>query len=567
VSGPGRVVDMSVPGEWVLLAFAPHLAGLRVGQVADDGDGVWLAASSRAVSACCPVCGSPSSRVHACYTRTIADLPAGGRPVRVVLSVRRFRCLEQACRRTTFAEQVPGFSARYRRRSVPLLALLAGTGLELAGRAGARMAAVLGTAVHPSTVLREVMALPAPEVSAAPEITGIDDFALRKGHVYGTVIIDVRTGDVADLLPDREAGTVAEWFRARPGASVICRDRARAYGDAARDGAPDAAQVADLWHLWHNLGERAAETAAAHRASCLTPHPDSADPGSADPGSADPGSADPDGADPDGADPDGAGPVPVLAGPGPGERPAVTRARERHAAIHQLLAAGHSKTAVAAALNLCRQTVSRYAAAATAGDILPAARDSALDPYKPWLHQAWNEGTRDAATLHAEITARGYTGHIMNIYRYIQPFRALPAAPPPPPAIPSARQITRCLMTRPAALTPDQQATLADITARCPHLAVLHGLITSFAAMMNDRTGFTDLTGWLTAAEASDLPALHSYAAGIRADRSAVTTALTWTWTNGKTEGTVNKIKMIKRQMYGRARFPLLRQRVLLHPA
>jgi transposase len=540
---------MSVLGEWVLLAFAPHLAGLRIEQVADEGDGVRLVASSRAVSACCSLCGFASSRVHAGYQRTIADLPAGGRPVRVVLSVRRFRCLEPGCGRATFAEQVQGFSARYRRRSVPLLALVAAAGLELAGRAGARMAAVLGTAVHPSTVLREVMALPVPQVSAAPEITGIDDFALRKGHVYGTVIIDVRTGDVADLLPDREAGTVADWFRARPGASIICRDRARAYGDAARDGAPDAAQVADLWHLWHNLGERAAQTVALHRASCLTPHP---------------GTPHPDAPAPDLA---GAGPAPVLTGPGTGERPAVTRTRERHAAIHQLLAAGHSKTATAAALNLCRQTVSRYARAATAGDILPAARDSELDPYKPWLHQRWNEGTRDAATLHAEITARGYTGHIMNLYRYIQPFRALPAAPPPPPAIPSTRQITRLLMTRPADLTPAQQATLTAITARCPHLAALRDLITSFAAMMHDRTGFTALTSWLTAAEASGLPALHSYAAGIRADRSAVTTALTWTWTNGRTEGIVNKIKMIKRQMYGRASFPLLRQRVLLHPA
>jgi transposase len=535
---------VGVLGVSVLGAFAPHLAGLRVERVADDGDGVMLAASSRAGSACCPVCGSPSSRVHAWYTRTIEDLPAGGRPVRVVLAVRRFRCLEPGCVRSTFAEQVQGFSVRYRRRSVPLLALLAVAGLELAGRAGARMAAALGAAVHPSTVLREVMALPVPEVSAAPQVTGIDDFALRKGHVYGTVIIDVRTGRAVDLLPDREAGTVADWFRARPGASIICRDRARAYGDAARDGAPDAAQVADLWHLWHNLGERVTQTAARHRASCLTPDPASPDPGGTSPA------------------PGPAGPL-----PGTGERPAVTRTRERHAVIHQLLAAGHGKTAIAGTLNLSRQTVSRYARAATAGDILPAARDSALDPHKPWLHQRWNEGTRDAATLHAEITARGYTGHIMNLYRYIQPFRALPAAPPPPPPVPSARQITACLMTRPAALTPAQQATLTRITTRCPHLAALHGLITSFATMMNDRTGSTALTPWLTAAEASDLPALHSYAAGIRADRSAVTTALTWTWTNGRTEGTVNKIKTLKRQMYGRASFPLLRQRVLLHPA
>jgi transposase len=555
-SGPGRVLDVSELGECLLLAFSPHLAGLRIGQVADDGDGVTLIASSRAVSACCPRCQSPSSRVHAGYTRTIADLPAGGRPVRIVLAVRRFRCAEPGCPRVTFAEQARGFSARYRRRSVPLLALVAAAGLELAGRAGARMAAVLGITVHPSTVLREVMALPVPEVTAAPEITGIDDFALRKGHVYGTVIIDVRTGEVADLLPDREAGTVRDWLKTHPGASVICRDRSGAYADGARDGAPDAAQVADLWHLWHNLGERVTETAAQHRASCLTPGPDTPRPDTPRP-------------DTPGPDLDGTGPAPDLTGPGTGGRTLriVTRTRERHAAIHQLLAAGHSKTAIARALHLSRPTVARFAAAAAAGDILPAARESALDPYKPYLHQRWNQGTRDAATLHAEITARGYTGHIIGVYRYIQPFRALPSAPPPPPAIPSTRQITRCLMTRPAALTSDEQATLADITARCPHLAALHHHITTFAAIMASRTGFTDLTAWLTAAEASGLPSLQAYAAGIRRDRSAVTTALTWTWTNGRTEGTVNKIKMLKRQMYGRASFALLRKRVLLHPA
>jgi transposase len=442
-SGPGRVLGVSELEECLLLAFSPHLAGLRIEQVADDGDGVTLLASSRAVSACCPRCQSPSSRVHAGYRRTIADLPAGGRPVRIVLAVRRFRCLEPGCPAVTFAGQAEGVSARYRRRSVPLLALVAAAGLELAGRAGARMAAVLGIAVHPSTVLREVMALPVPEPVAAPEITGIDDFALRKGHVYGTVIIDVRTGQVADLLPDREAGTVADWLKAHPGASVICRDRSGAYADGARDGAPDAAQVADLWHLWHNLGERVTEIAARHRASCLTPGPDSdgTAPDSPGPDSPGPDSPGPDSPGPDspGPDLDGTGPAPDLTGPGTGgpARRIVTRTRDRHAAIHQLLAAGHTKTAIAAALGLSRPTVARFAAAATAGDILPAARESALDPYKPYLHQRWNQGTRDAATLHAGITARGYTGHIIGVYRYIQPFRALPSAPPPPPALPA----------------------------------------------------------------------------------------------------------------------------------
>src|SRR5215470_12303182 len=339
VSSAARVVwDVSEQGQALLAVLFPHLAGLRVHRVEDAGEAEMIAASCRAGSACCPRCGQESARVHGGYARTMADGAAGGRPVLIVLRVRRFRCRNPGCPAVTFAEQAAGLSERYRRRSVPLLAMLAGFGLELAGRAAARLAGTLGIAVHPATVLRLVAAAPEPEVGAAPEVLGVEDFALARGQVYGTVLVDMRTGDVIDLLPDREAASLAAWLTAHPGAKIICRDRAGNYAEGARDGAPEATQVADRWHLWHNLAEYAEKTVAGHR-GCLKDQPAGDDAGG---GTDAPGTAGPPG-------PDG-----FLDACGR-ERRLVTRTRERYAEIRRRLDAGQSLSAISRATGLDRQ--------------------------------------------------------------------------------------------------------------------------------------------------------------------------------------------------------------------
>ena len=210
----------------------------------------------------------------------------------------------------------------------------------------------------------------------------------------------------------------------------------------------------------------------------------------------------------------------------------------------------------------------RFAAAASAAELLGKAtsRQSKLDRYKPFLRQRWNDGITSAAALHAELQVKGWQGSVQAVERYVRPFRAMTAAPPPGPVIPSTRQITRWLLSRPAALDEDDQAQLAGIQDRCPHLDALAGHVRSFAEMMTQRRGQHEMEGWLVAVEGSDLPELRSFANGIRRDLQAVTNGLTLPYSSAAVEGNVTRIKMIKRQMYGRASFALLPKRVILHP-
>jgi transposase len=531
----------------------PHLAEVAVlaAEVAGGRVRIWARAS--APGAACPRCGQAGERVHSSYWRRLADVPAGGQPVTVWLAVRRFFCGSPGCEAVTFAEQFKGLTSPWARRTPLLARALAAIGLALAGRAGARLAAELGLPASRAGLLRLVMALPDPEAGTVT-IAGIDDFAFRRGRDYGTIVIDVETGRPVDLLRDREAGTVADWLREHPGVKVICRDRAGAYADGARQGAPDADQVADRWHIYHNLCEHVGKAAARHR-PCLE---EPAAEGPAQPAQA----AAPGTTQAPGLQQAAAGAAarrarePVLA----------VRTRQRHDLVRSLKAQGKGIKAIERETGLAKATVRRFYHAETADELLAKVKDgrpSILDEHKPYLHQRWNDGCTNARRLHAELRERGYQGGYDVVSDYVLPFRRDGAAPPAAPRPPKARDLARWITADPGNLDDDEKAGLAQARERCPHLDALAGHVTEFAKILTGRHG-SRLDDWMAAVEADDQPDLHSFVRGIKRDYHAVLNGLTMTWSSGAVEGNVNRLKMLKRQTYGRAAFPLLRKRVLL---
>ncbi|MGW4034394.1 ISL3 family transposase [Streptomyces sp. NPDC004838] len=355
------------------MAFS-HLSSVVVDEVRTDGG--WISLTARTVTreAAWPDCAGVSGRVHGGYRRRLADLAAVGQRFVIDLQVRRFLCPVAACGRRTFVEQVDGLTERFARRTPLLRRSLEKIALALAGRPGARLAAHLSIPTSANSLLRLVRRLPDKHVGAAPRVLGIDDFALKKGHVYGTIILDVETGERVDVLPDRTADTLTAWLRAHPGAEIVCRDRASAYAEAVRTACPGAIQVADRFHLWKNLCEAVEKCVAAYR-SCL--------------------------AEPTEDTPADATAEEVSGRP---ERMRVIRRRERHAAVHTLYDKGVPIQAISETLGLDRKTVRRYAHAATPEEASLGTGSRCygqVHAYSSYLHRRWNEGCTISARLHA----------------------------------------------------------------------------------------------------------------------------------------------------------------------
>ena len=507
--------------------------------------------------AACPGCRRRSSRVHARYQRRLADLPLGGRRVQVIVRVRRFKCANPRCAQSTFSEQVPGLTTPFARRTPPLTEALADVALALAGRPGSRLAAKLAMPCCRDVLIRLIRAQPISDAGQI-EVLGVDDFAVRRGQSYNTILTGMDTHKPVDVLPDRESGTLAAWLREHPEVHTVCRDRASAYAEGIRTGAPQAIQVADRFHLWKNLCEAAQKTVAAHH-HCLRAA-----------------------AAPQAGVAAQERPSPV---PAPAAEPAAPprrarrlaeRTRARYAEVQECLARGLSRAAVSRELNLDIQTVRRFANATCAEELLGKAehRSTRLDPYIDIVNQRWNEGVTNAEAIAAELRILGFRGDTQTVRRYLQPLR-LPGtsrshpdprrrnAAPAAPAVPKPRAISKALLTHPDRLTEDETLIVKNATAGCAHLERLHQHVRSFAKIMTQRRG-QELPAWLDAVEADDLPELRSLATGNRRDLTAIINGLTLEHSSGAVEGNVTRVKRLKRDGYGRANFDLLRAQILV---
>jgi transposase len=530
---------VSTPATTVLTRLLPDATALRLEacQVDDTTAQITLRVQSTQTRAPCPLCATPARRIHSDYGRTLADLPWAQYRVCLQLRVRTWFCRNRACRRRLFTARLPTIAAPWARRTLRLAQRLLALGRALGGKAGVQLGHAWDVVVSRNTLLRLLRQQPAPSFPT-PRVLGVDDFALRKRHTYGTILVDLERRQPVALLPDRTAETLAQWLREHPGVQVLARDRSSTYAEGARQGAAAATQVADRCHLLQNLAEalepvftthaRAlqAVNAAMRQQPVLLP--------------------------------DGTVAVAVPPPPTPPaeEARAAQRAARRQARYDEAWALhrqGWSTAAIADQVGCSRRTVERYLQMPTWPG--PQHRRhygrSILNPYKAYLLERWNAGCHTAIQLFQEIQPRGSTGSYRRVTAYVSRIRQAQGLPPrrqgrrqtlPVVAEPVAqpltpRRATWLILRRAEHRTAAEAQQLAQLHAQSAEVAEAMDLAQDFTALVRQRQP-ERLDAWLTRATSSTLEALQRFASGLREDYEAVQAGVTLPWSTSPWRGT-----------------------------
>ena len=530
-----------------VLPFA--LPGCAIDLVRTVDTTLVIEAHTTSPAMCCPDCGQASRRIHSRYRRLLHDLPIVDQSVRLLLQVRRFFCDISTCTRRTFTEQLPDLAPFRAQRTPRLTHRLGVLGFANGGEAGARVSRQLQMGVSGDTLLRIMRATPSP-THPTPQILGVDDFAFRKGRTYGTILLDLQEHRPIDLLPDRTAETLAAWLRAHPGIEVISRDRALDYARGATEGAPQAIQVADRFHLVGNLRE-AVERAMLRMRGALRCQEaaDSALPA--------------------------AEVVPatqeVLPQPRYVRSPSLEQVQnarqseraQRYQSIKERAARGQSIRQIAQASGVSTKTVRRWLGTKE----LPVERrgyraSGKIDPYVAYLKQRLAEGCDNQSLLWREIREQGFGGTRSLVGKWVRAHSEGTTSPQPATIeLPSAKQLS-WLLVRTEEERSEEEQELWQRIGQNGSVVEIHTLAQQFRSMLRQREA-DQLDGWLAGCQSSEVVELRNFAKVLGRDYAAVKAALSLPWSQGPVEGHIHRVKLIKRSGYGRANFDLLRKRVL----
>ena len=502
--------------------------GFIVDEAVNDGGGALITMRPRAKASICPECGTSSERIHSRYRRRLADLPMGGKPVRLVVLARRFYCDAVLCGRRIFAERFDqGVLAPWARRTERLDHIVHHLALALGGRPAASFAQRLMLPVSNDTLLRVVRRRGSPRF-VPPTVIGIDDWAWRRNQRYGTIVCDLERRKTIALLPDREPATAQAWLSDQPQITLVARDRGGSYALAAAKALPKATQVADRWHLMENASRAFLDAVrksmhqirAAIGAATINPD--------------------------------------LLTAAEQLQYEGYLRREEDNAVILGLAKDGVTIKEITRRTGRSRGVV-RKVLRGQCSDIFRV-RESSLELYLPWLDAQWTAGQHNGAELWRCLRSQGFRGCLRVVTEWAARRRraeqldagALSRAP-------SARTIARLLTLGRDSLSKSDTVTVAAIEISVPLLVEAREIIAAFQAMIRKKS-LADLAPWLERARPS---LVASFANGVLKDEAAVSAAITSPWSNGQTEGQITKLKLVKRQMYGRGKLDLLQARLM----